>query len=243
MATRTDYRNIPLTRALFTAIALLTFAASQAHAVSVNIPNFSFENPVTGGAIGEIDDWTDPNGCCDGVFVSPGFGQGAAPTDGNQIAFNNADIGQIFQTLVDTYQANTGYELSVDVSARAGPAGTDMVMVLYEGVISDFADLNAGNIVAQRTLTGADGVVADQFNTFSLTAVAADVATAAAAGQSIGIGFFGAGGGTTGNSDFDLDNVRLEATAANVVPEPATFSLAALGLLSLGVVGWRRRRR
>lgn len=227
--------------ALFASVSV--FVATQANAANISIPNFSFENPVTGGAVGEIDDWTDPNACCDGVFVSPGFGQLAPPTDGNQIAFNNADIGQIFQTLVDTYQASTGYELSVDVSARAGPAGTDMVMVLYEGIINDFADLNAGNIVAQRTLTGADGVLADQFGTFTLTASDADVAAAAAAGQSIGIGFFGAGGGTSGNSDFDLDNVQLVATSASVVPEPSTLVLTTLGLLSLVLVGWRRRSR
>jgi hypothetical protein len=37
-----------------------------------------------------------------------------------------------------------------------------------------------------------------------------------------------------------LDNIAITAFT---VPEPSTFALAAFGLLSLGLVGWRRRRR
>jgi MYXO-CTERM domain-containing protein len=39
------------------------------------------------------------------------------------------------------------------------------------------------------------------------------------------------------------DNLSLDFTAASPVPEPSAFTLSLLGLLSLGFIGWRRRRR
>jgi len=45
-----------------------------------------------------------------------------------------------------------------------------------------------------------------------------------------------------GNSDgTGLSEIRFNAAAA-ATPEPGTFALAALGLLGLGVVAWRRRK-
>jgi len=38
-----------------------------------------------------------------------------------------------------------------------------------------------------------------------------------------------------------FNGFEIESNA--IVPEPGTFVLATLGLLSLGLVGWRRRRR
>jgi len=221
-------------------LAALTILANNASAISISIPNFSFENPDLGasGAVATIDDWTDPSGCCDGVFVSPGYGQDAAPTDGDQIAFLNVDVGQIFQTLSTDYQANTDYTIQLDISARTGPAATDILVALYHGTISGVGDLNASNTVASTVLDGTDGVVADTFNTFSLSATAAEVSAVSGVGQPIGLGFFGNGGGTSGNSDFDLDNIRLDGT---LIPEPSTFALAGLGLL--GLLGFTRRGR
>jgi hypothetical protein len=174
------------------------------------------------------------------VFRGGGeFGQGGAPTDGNQIAFLNVDVGQIFQTLTTTFDTSNEYTLSVDVSARGGPAATDILVAIYRGTINNVGDLNASNTVASMVLDGTDGVVADQFNTFTLTATLDGINAAGADGQPIGIGFFGNGGGGAGNSDFDLDNVRLESTV--VIPEPSTLALATLGLLAL--LGFTRRRR
>ncbi len=190
---------------------LLVTLAASANTTPVIIPNFSFESPVTTGAT-FINPWPGPGFA--GVFISPGFGQGASPTDGNQIAFLNADFGRIFRTLTDTFQAGNDYMLSVDVSARSGPGTDSMRMVLYQGTISGPGDLNASNIIADATLSGASGVVADQFNTFSVTATPADISAAGAIGQPIGIGFFGLNSGS-GTSDFDLDNVRLLACSVD----------------------------
>jgi hypothetical protein len=40
-----------------------------------------------------------------------------------------------------------------------------------------------------------------------------------------------------------IDAVVLDVTLPSAIPEPASSALAAFGLLSLGFVGWRRRRR
>jgi hypothetical protein len=49
-------------------------------------------------------------------------------------------------------------------------------------------------------------------------------------------------GGTPGNNDdYVVDNFTIENVS--VVPEPSTFALGILGLLSLGMIGRRRRRR
>ena len=55
-----------------------------------------------------------------------------------------------------------------------------------------------------------------------------------------------ADGTTIGNQIFIYDDAIVTlAPAPDVtpVPEPSTFALSALGLLTLGSVGWRRRRR
>ena len=232
-----------LRAALATGMALLcvlSCSAMRVQAGPIGVPNFSFEFPLVnpGTFTGEIDDWTDIEPCCDGVFRAGEFGQAGAATDGVQIAFLNVDVGEIFQTLGTNFQVANDYGLSVDVSARSGPGTETIHVVIYQGTIFGQGDLNATNIVSETTLTGGSGVVADQFNMFSLTATAAQVSTAAAVGQPIGIGFFGLNAGS-GTTDFDLDNVRLDSTL--VIPEPSTMLLAVLGLYGLGLRGWRRR--
>ncbi len=201
---------------------------------AVPIVNGSFEDAVVapGTAANGATGWTS-SGTASGFgrFRGAGnFGQLAAPTDGDQIAFFNVGNADVSQVLAATYAAGSDYLLLLDISARDQLSATqDMDIIL-------FANGDPNNIVALLTLTGPE-VPNDVFLPYSLTATAADILAAGALGQSIGIRFSSQNDG--GGGDFDLDNVRLfQVTAA--VPEPATASLALLALASMAT---RRRRQ
>jgi hypothetical protein len=51
--------------------------------------------------------------------------------------------------------------------------------------------------------------------------------------------------GSDPNEKWMLDEIVINGVipSAAAIPEPSTFALAALGLLGLGLVGWRRRRK
>ena len=65
------------------------------------------------------------------------------------------------------------------------------------------------------------------------------VAGADLAGAITGAGFFAVTSPGSATAHYD----GLTITGNAIIPEPSTFALTALGLLSLGFVGWRRRRR
>jgi len=195
---------------------------TRGDATTIPVLNFSFESPA--GLSFTIDNWNESGD--NGVFVSPGFGQLAAPTDGDQVAFNQTTNGDIWQTLGTTFQPGTDYELRVDVASRSAPGDSNMTMALYWGG-------DKTQTVAFRTLDVGEGVVADMFKTFLLTVSAAEVTSASAIGETIGIRFHGTSPDEP-NNDFDLDNVRLVA-----VPEPSTYVLTGT---MLALAGLTRRR-
>ena len=193
------------TCAAIVAVSLLVAVGGVAGAAAIPINNYSFESPVV-----NPNQWLQPPtgwtlvGNFFGVFRGNGeFGQNAAPTDGNQIVFFNVSSADGTQNLGSTYQAGMDYVMSIDIAARI-PYGVaqDMDLILY-------AAGNPNNIVKSRTLTGLD-VTADVFNTYMMTATAADVAAAGAVGQTIGIRFAG-NGGTAGDWLWDLNDGTVEA--------------------------------
>jgi hypothetical protein len=170
---------------------------------SIPIANHSFESPVEARGGLNIDVWTNSGS---GVFRGAGdFGQGAAPTHGVQMAFLNEGNGQIFQTIAKDYEAGRHYSLLVDVSARAPQiAADDFLMALYSGAIGNLSDLNSANTVRAGSYRMATGVTNDAFRTMVLSVTADQVAAAGAAGQPIGIGFFG--NGSSGQGDCTISH-------------------------------------
>ena len=215
--------NRQRTCAVIVAVSFLVAVAGVAGAAAIPINNYSFESPVV-----NPNQWLQPPtgwtlvGNYFGAFRGNGeFGQNAAPTDGNQIAFFNVSSADGRQNLTSSYQGGMDYEMSIDIAARSPyGAAQDMDLILY-------ANNDPNNIVKSRTLTGLD-VTADVFNTYTMTATAADVAAASAVGQMIGIRFAGNGGSA---GDFDMDNVRLDETTA--VP-PQTYE----AIPNPTVTGW-----
>ena len=103
----------------------------------------------------------------------------------------------------------------------------------FSGQTSVYADLGGGTSYASRNFTTADNA---NYLVFDLNASGlADL-------QAVwGSGFFHIGGAATGNSAFANSNTVLQnQTYLEIVPEPSSISLFALGLGGLAVI--RRRR-
>ena len=123
--------RIPHVIAILTTATILAVFGGVAEAESITILNPSFEDPVVnpGQWLQPPTDWTLV-GNYFGVFRAAGeFGQDAAPTDGNQVAFFNVEQADGRQDLTDAYQPGLDYVLAVDISARA-PYGADQDMDL-----------------------------------------------------------------------------------------------------------------
>jgi hypothetical protein len=215
---------------------VVTSIMSGAFVQAQTIENPSFEDPLLapGEATTGAFRWQSTG--IFGTFRPGEFGQDGIAPNGSQAGYINSGSGAVWQTLGISYDANTDYRLNFFLSARSGPALTDVSVALFQGAINDPSELNSGNIVAIQLFDGTTGVVSDEFRQFSLFVPASAVAAANAAGQAIGIGFFGVtvnglgNNSIEGNSDFDLDSVSLTVTP---IPEPSTMALGLLGISML----------
>jgi len=121
---------------------------------------------------------------------------------------------------------------------------------------ADTTHLLVGKIEDNGAGTGNDSVTLyvdpimtdEYFNTPVLDTVNLDNSYYVANNASFPLAAIFLGGHSIENKTVQFDEFRVGATWADVVPftvvpEPSTFVLAALGLLGLGVVGCRRRRR
>jgi len=232
--------------AALAAAAIFACDAGRAQGQSINIPNFSFENP-TANSPGfpvnvDIDNWTDtpqragypgpiPWGFGTGNFPNPGVGETGHVTnmDGNRAAYILASLELgFFQELTSpqgVFIVGQAYQLTAGISPQDGtPAGTVLSLSLYYR--------NAGAIVPLATTPVPIFPDTNTFFDFSVS-VPAVLATDAWAGQPIGI-LFQFTNVPAENGGYDIDNVRLQA-----VPEPGSMLMAGLGATLLIA---RRRR-
>ena len=187
------------------AAAMGCLAATSANA-AITLTNPSFEDttstsPPTG--------WTRSSGV---NFQSRGAAGGLNPTDGTRMAWtNNGFTG--YQTVGEVIQLGTTYTLTVDVGTTGFATSTGTFRLYGD---AGFATAIGGAESAVAVTTNATWIT-DQSVSFT--------ATAAEAGQLLGVSF-----GTTGGVQNEWDNLRLTAVA---VPEPSTTALLGLGGLAL----------
>ena len=210
--------------ALRTCAFLFVLAASLIGA-PLTITNYSFETGTptldcgTGclWSFGGISGWvvSDPGVPGQGLFQPSATFLNLPVPDGVQIAY--ADQGSISQTLADTLLNNTTYTLQVEIGKRLDGLYVTPSVLLYAG----------STLIATATFTEP---TSGNFST--ATAVYDSGESNPLAGQALKIVL------SSGGMQADFDNVRLDAST--VIPEPATFLLCGLGLVT--AVMLRRRK-
>lgn len=204
---------------IFTVVACLAFV-SQAAVISVN--NFSFEQPGTAKIKGwdnvgnDIPGWSSDTQAADSGVESDWPGH----TEGLWTGFMMSGDPSIFNLTDHVIAAGEEFTLQVDARDNWTDGTADFMISLYYDVAGVRNPL-ASTIV---TLDAAD-----TWATYSLQVAANKVA--GSIGNRIGIELDNMS--TTASSWEGFDNVRLD-----VVPEPMTLSLLALGAVAL-----RRTRR
>ncbi len=207
-------------RIAVTGLFALWSVPTMAGVISINVPNYSFEKPVTNTFTMEIDTWEDPGST--GVFKNSGqFGNVITNAVGNQMAFmncNSSGVGpnknNIYIDLPDVLTRGI-YTLTVGVAARrdstpANPANTKMELKLFTRVPT-------------LTVLASQEVVYSNLSNTSLTYYSAvldgDSIPAASIGSTFGI-WLDSTVGTSG--DWTLDNVTLTMIPMNASnPAPA----------------------
>ncbi|TWU54337.1 hypothetical protein Poly51_30540 [Rubripirellula tenax] len=242
-------------------LAHLNVHAPDASAELVTVINSGFEDisgesPFNEFTFGPLNGWDlyDPDGIAAGGgagatyyigTLTPNaptnFTAGAAEGQRVGIAFNFAGSGGqgeygMQQTLSATLQANTHYQLDVEIGNIASGIAQNGDDFNLNGFPGYRVDLLAGGAVLDQDDNSLSGSIAEgDFGTSSLSFTTGD--THSLLGQALGIRLVnlnqidlmypGA------HLEVDFDNVRLNATA---VPEPSSLVLLALG----GVVAFRR---
>lgn len=209
---------------------------------------FTFGTPVGWGI-------HDPNGLIHDPDIFPGtlqpngveFFNSAAP-EGSRVGilFNRGqrDAGEygFFQTLGDTLQANTRYELNVEVGNIGSGTAVSGEFFDLSGFPGYRIDLLAGNSVIAQDL---NSLLIPEAEFLTATLKVDIGAFHANLGEALGIRLVNLnvtpGGGDPENPpdlEVDFDDVRLDATAL-AIRAPASMSIFALGL---GAIFLRRRR-
>ena len=249
-------------------VAATLFAGAQAaSAAPLTVVNAGFED--TSGqtvfnefTFGTPAGWTsyDPNGIVGGPGFFPGtlqpngvdFFNAPAP-EGNRVAilFNSQgrDTGEygFQQILTDTVQANTRYELSVEVGNIASGDASNGDFFNLDGFPGYRVDLFAIDQFFNETILVQDiDTLIIQEAEFALSTISIDIGAGhTAIGDTLGIRLVNLNEtrSVAGPPDLevDFDDVRLTATA---ISAPGAVTLGLLGLAALGIArGAGRKRR
>ena len=247
------------------ALLSVSMTAAPASAAPLTIVNAGFED-TTGQTVfneftfGTPVGWTlhDPNAIVGGGFF-PGtlqpngadfFNTTAPEGDRVAILFNNAgrDDGEygFQQILTDTVQANTRYELSVEVGNIASGFATNGDFFNLNGFPGYRIDLFAVDQFDVETILAQDleSLIIPEAE-FGTSIISVDIGAGhGAIGDALGIRLVNLNQtrGEPGPPDLevDFDDVQLNATA---ISEPGVVALAVLGVFALGLGRVAARRR
>jgi hypothetical protein len=188
-------------------LAAVVGAVTPASAIVINNP--SFESPATSTATSPITDWSSTG--TTGVFNnSAGYGSLITNADGNQLAYINANLGEIWQDLALTYQAGQTYKFTIGLAARSdnptAAAATMDVRLAYR---------DSGAIIMDRSPVayGAQSNSALRYFTVTRTVAPGD--------PSIGkpvVLWLKANGNLGDVGDWTADNVRVDVVQGIPVP-------------------------
>jgi hypothetical protein len=221
-------------------LVCLPLASREAHAVPINVPDFSFEtDPVADGSSEILNTaWIATNTSSGNArnlnpigFIFPGSDGAGVPAggDGPQIAYITGNASFQSRASLANVQADSCYSLTV---------------ALGDSNLYDPGNLRIGFLIGDAFVTGGDislpQAVSANYSpegaftdfTFSYNSTTADV------GKSLKV-FFGQTAIGSSNSDVSFDNVRLSVVPT---PEPSTYAMMALGLVALCVLGAKRKK-
>jgi hypothetical protein len=203
--------------AILIACTALSYAPSM-HGAIIN-PGFEMESLTEGSTAYAISGWVPKVTCC-GVGIAnptPSWYAGGNSFEGMNLAYANGRDSGYFQILPDVFEANTKYTFSMMVGHRLDQLFGGSVLELWAG--SYFDNINIGPVVSVYDYSD-PGSGQWQFRSVSYMTGT----TGAELGKQIVLGF--------GALDIET-NFDDAQFSAETVPEPATYGLIGISLLTL----------
>ncbi len=225
-------------------VAVLALSATCAQAAPITVANHSFQSPALLDGADQVS--ASPS------MASP-MGDALYIQNPTSAMFNNADgdgtptgaDGSQYVVMAGASGWGTGY-LLLDYTIAAGETYTFTAAIgkrldrkVYDAgdivLAAESQGLAYTNLLAKTSFVAAD-LTAGEFKDFSVSyTVPSD---SPYVGQKLAI-WIGGGSSANGLQSMGIDNLRVNVTA---VPEPATLSLLAAGLIGLLCYAWRKQK-